>query len=339
MTGRPDIHKAALVSEDLLTFLSSKASHAFRLHSVFKRALNLQTDQGQLVTLTEGPGDLVPMGLTLSGRLGSWNLKVGDEWVYEDESFLLPGGRARIWLGGARIRKTCLGGPVEAAGQGRGQALNLIRQALLAWQGPGLAELAAILPQGVGKETARPLNLYSAYILNDLSLFLKALKVNDLDRAGELTCRLIGFGPGLTPSCDDFLSAILLSLFYDADPARRQPGLDRFLETVCLTAQKKTNLVSSQMLCHAARGHAAVSHLEILEALFRGDRDAMPVLISNLLAYGASSGADFLLGLYCAGVLMSPGKEASGQAQERYRHMGKGWIGRPQEAIVKGECQ
>lgn len=338
MTGRPDIHEAALVSEDLLTFLSSQPSHAFRLHSAFKRSLNLQTEQGQLVTLTEGQGDLVPMGLTLSGRRGNWSLKAGEEWIYEDETFLLPGGRARIRLGRAQIRRTCLDGPLATAGQGRGQALGLIRQALLAWQGPGLAELAAILPLGDDRETARPLNLYSAYILNDLSLFLRALKVNDLDRAGELTGRLVGFGPGLTPSCDDFLSAILLSLFYEADPGRH-PGLDRFLETVCLTAQKRTNLVSSQMLCHAARGYAAVSHLEVLEALFRGDLDAMPQLISNLLAYGASSGADFLLGLYCAGVLMPPENVAGGRAQEKYRPVGKGWIGRPQELIVKGECQ
>ena len=339
MTGRPDIHEAALVSEDLLIFLSTKPSHAFRLHSAFKRTLNLQTEQGQLVTLTEGQGDLVPMGLTLSGQLGNWNLKAGDQWIYEDQSFLLPGGRAQIRLGGAQIKKTHLDGPLETAGQGRGQALSLVREALLAWQGPGLAELAAILPLGSSRETARSLNLYSAYILNDLSLFLRALKVNDLDRAGELTGRLIGFGPGLTPSCDDFLSAILLGLFYDADPARCQTGLDRFLERVCLTAQKRTSLVSWQMLCHAARGHAAVSHLEILEALFRGDRDAMPQLISNLLAYGASSGADFLLGLYCAGILMPLKKEAGGQAQEIHRQRGKGWIGRPQESIVKGECQ
>ncbi|NLA96405.1 MAG: DUF2877 domain-containing protein [Clostridiaceae bacterium] len=30
---------------------------------------------------------------------------------------------------------------------------------------------------------------------------------------GELARGLVGFGPGLTPSCDDFLSGILLSLY------------------------------------------------------------------------------------------------------------------------------
>ncbi|NLA96404.1 MAG: DUF2877 domain-containing protein [Clostridiaceae bacterium] len=63
-------------------------------------------------------------------------------------------------------------------------------------------------------------------------------------------------------------------------------------------------LVSRHMLSHAAAGRADTLHLELLEALVQGDLAALEPLVRRLLSFGASSGTDFLLGLYCAQLRM-----------------------------------
>ena len=107
---------------------------------------------------------------------------------------------------------------------------------------------------------------------------------------------------GRTPSLNMYASFILedLSLFYRTGDSLSRDLTAAFFETVVSLAKEKTNLISCQMIRQAARGHAGRLYLDTFAATVRGDLAALEPLVERLLVYGASSGADFLFGLYCA---------------------------------------
>ncbi|MFI6939014.1 DUF2877 domain-containing protein [Streptomyces sp. NPDC050418] len=117
----------------------------------------------------------------------------------------------------------------------------------------------------------------------------------DGHNVGAVGMELLGRGPGLTPSGDDFLCGLLLA----ANTALPRPRWFPALVALIALAPSRTTLVSASLLAHAAAGHCIPQVAELLRATAADG--AVPVReLSALLAVGHSSGADLLHGL-CAG--------------------------------------
>ncbi|NBE55543.1 oxamate carbamoyltransferase subunit AllH family protein [Streptomyces boluensis] len=106
--------------------------------------------------------------------------------------------------------------------------------------------------------------------------------------------RLLGLGPGLTPSGDDFLCGLLLA----AHLAPYAPPWLGPLAALAARAEGSTPLVSAALLRHAATGHCVPQAAALLRAAATGTGLVGP--LAALLAVGHSSGGDLLQGL-CAG--------------------------------------
>ena len=108
--------------------------------------------------------------------------------------------------------------------------------------------------------------------------------------------RLIGLGPGLTPSGDDFLGGamIALSMSGDADTAVALAG------PVLAAATDGTNRISAAHLRAAARGFGADALHRCIDALAGNDRKALASALARLDAIGHSSGWDALAGAVTA---------------------------------------
>ena len=119
---------------------------------------------------------------------------------------------------------------------------------------------------------------------------------------------LIGLGPGLTPSGDDFLVGLLAGLEAIGHPAG--PAL---ASAVAHAARGRTTAIGAAMLGHAARGHYAERLHDVLAAIATGRSDALTRPIERAMAYGATSGADTLVGLF-AGIGM-PSAGSAGWAR------------------------
>lgn len=113
---------------------------------------------------------------------------------------------------------------------------------------------------------------------------------NDALRA---TLLLLGLGPGLTPSGDDFLGGVMLAL-----SARGKSDLrDSLWESVAGELDDLTVPISAMHLSAAADGMGAEVVHTLIDALLRGDRDAIPLAVKGVLDLGATSGADTIAGL------------------------------------------
>lgn len=103
---------------------------------------------------------------------------------------------------------------------------------------------------------------------------------------------LVGLGPGLTPSGDDFLGGLMIALHYFG---RRDVA--RHVATAVLpAAARETSLISAAYLRCAARGEGARVLFDALECIAAGDGAALEARLDAIDAVGHTSGWDSLAG-------------------------------------------
>jgi hypothetical protein len=119
----------------------------------------------------------------------------------------------------------------------------------------------------------------------------------DHDAATAAATRLLGAGPGLTPSGDDMLAGFLTgaaAFGIDATALR---------EAIVVLAPARTTALSAALLWHAARGEC-IDELAGLAAVLTGQRgsgaEQASRAVSRLLSVGHTSGAALAVGLLLA---------------------------------------
>jgi hypothetical protein len=168
--------------------------------------------------------------------------------------------------------------------------------------------------KGDGREAIQPTGLM-AWLLGQPLPFPLTLASTRLDavrvalahqdiRAFEAAAiRVLGLGPGLTPSGDDFVGGILFALHHAPLQAWRD-DLPRVKSKLRAAAATVTNVISAALLDDLMDGasyHALHETLSALHTLDATKIEAAYALVSRL---GASSGLDLLAGVLLA--LTSP---------------------------------
>ena len=119
---------------------------------------------------------------------------------------------------------------------------------------------------------------------------------------------LIGLGPGLTPSGDDWLGGVMIALhhFGRPDVARR------LADAVLPIAARNTSVISAAYLRCAARGEGSRVLFDALDCLAAADGAAMDARLDAIDAVGHTSGWDCLAGAALAcGVLQASARSTS----------------------------
>ncbi|WP_186356242.1 DUF2877 domain-containing protein [Streptomonospora sp. PA3] len=108
--------------------------------------------------------------------------------------------------------------------------------------------------------------------------------------AGDACRRLIGRGPGLTPSGDDLICGYLL--------AARHLGASAAAAALAAAAERAapaTTALSADLVRHAAAGRACPQAVEVLDAL--GGHGPLAPALEELRRIGHTSGTDLALGM------------------------------------------
>jgi hypothetical protein len=126
----------------------------------------------------------------------------------------------------------------------------------------------------------------------------RACRDRDLPRVLELGRALIGLGPGLTPSGDDFLGGLLfvaqhLHAAYPEAFDWKQQSIDDWLDW----ARPRTNPISYAILCDHAGGKSVEPLHNLVAALLQSKPlNEMILAVQALLAIGSTSGREILSG-------------------------------------------
>jgi len=141
----------------------------------------------------------------------------------------------------------------------------------------------------------------------------QACRERDLSGILEKGRGLIGLGPGLTPSGDDFMGGLLfsVSLLQKLYPEAFSRDPDRLTEFLT-RAQSQTHPLSYVFLSDLASGHAPAPLGEIINFLLQGrDFERALSAAGQLLRFGHSTGGDMLAGMM-AGMLMVSNRDFVG---------------------------
>ncbi|MFC7329498.1 DUF2877 domain-containing protein [Marinactinospora rubrisoli] len=114
--------------------------------------------------------------------------------------------------------------------------------------------------------------------------------LDDPHRAARACARLVGRGPGLTPSGDDLLCGALLALHAFGGPGRAD-----VLAGAVRRASGATTTLSAALLEHAVRGEGCPQVIDLVDAV-AGHRAVGPALAA-LRAVGHTSGTDLAFGV------------------------------------------
>jgi hypothetical protein len=253
------------------------------VHSVFRRAVNLATNDGELFTLAaRGLGNAPHTALLPVHDVRDIGMSVGDA-VHERAGQLWIGERVALTFETASVWNCVLP---------RWRATPPRVGANLAWLQGKLRQRRLVQRAAVGAFDRAVLDVLEerAGCLRD------ALREREGAVAGAHARSLLGLGPGLTPAGDDFLVGLFAVLHLPDSPCERwlQGGAQ-----VLQDAERATNEISLAALRCAGRGRVRDSIAVLLRELLRGGGASLEAALARVLAIGASSGCDIAAGLAC----------------------------------------
>ena len=141
-------------------------------------------------------------------------------------------------------------------------------------------------------------NIYAVNALPHIKSLVGSALSGNFCAVGTTAGRLIGLGPGLTPSCDDMLIGFMSSLVLAAPALGGDVEYARKINNAIVSyANSQTTLLSRKLLEHAAEGETVELIHNLVESILTGTGEHVREITLNLLAVGHSSGTDALLGL------------------------------------------
>jgi hypothetical protein len=119
----------------------------------------------------------------------------------------------------------------------------------------------------------------------------------DAQIAKDAAQKMIGLGPGVTPSGDDVLIGFLAGLHSTAEnEPERLAFIQTFGESLSLLS-KETNEISRTYLHHAIHGQFSSSMIALLDAINNGAEEQLLAALKDAMRVGHSSGMDSVTGL------------------------------------------
>lgn len=246
-----------------------------RVLASFDQACDLVTPGGDVIAVvTPRVGD-GPLNIVVEARPGVLGTVDRDAPVELDEG-TLRAGQVEIALNDAPVWEPC---PDWSALRPK---LEAIKTDL-----PPLRTIA-LSHTPAGSLLAAP--DMTDYVILSEAKNLESGWEEDGARLQEAAARLAGRGIGLTPAGDDFLAGAMLWAWL-AHPA---PG--PFCGTMAEIAVPRTTRLSAAFLRAAARGECDADWHGLLAALSSGSAARLAPAVQQVMAHGATSGADMLAG-------------------------------------------
>lgn len=301
-----------LIATDLAEAAADTRMTAGQIHSVFDHAVNCTFGEcGWLTLLTEeaaiGPMSAVVKAASLKslplvpgmaleigqGRLViaeagmSLQLKGAVQWNPQPEPFREP-----VSLTQKRDRLDILEKWIRKSG-------NMA----------GIANVLEYLELPDRSRKQRPdteLNAFGQFALDRIQAITTGMADTDPDRIRDRIRGIIGFGPGLTPSGDDFLAGIGASMIYLKGFYKfRKTTFALMLRLMAEESRGRTTRVSEEMLKNLAQGLMPKRFMDLQTALLSQSGPELGPALRELGRMGETSGTDHALGVFVAHTVLA----------------------------------
>ncbi len=278
--------RALSADSALLQLLPAKPQRA-RVHSVFARVINVEFGAYRLMALAHRSADDAPDSIVVD--LDAWsalNVEPGTEVQLSGDRIDI-GEHLSIAVVDARRWRARLSPYAQDETTLR---TNLpVARNHLEHHGSGLVFRRSSACGLTGLDRA-----VAAAFGNNSDGLCRALASGNNALTTEHVGALVGLGPGLTPSGDDFLLGLLAALNIPGSPAHACRGIGAH---VVECAARQTPLISAAALRHAAAGRVRASVISLCDTLMHGSSTTLMQALDAVMRIGSSSGSEIALGV------------------------------------------
>ena len=287
-----------------------KTGNGCEIHSVFDHAVYISGGKNELLKLILNKDFINPRSILIKGhesaRIGSLGFEKRERVLFDGKK--LTSGAVVIDISKARVlKKTRL--PKNSTPVNTDETafnLRLLRDVI--YTCPGRAGLVPLLenveqrgpmkvflePQGDSvSEKARP----------HIEQLMWGLYLGDLAAVSEKAGAILGLGPGLTPSCDDFLAGLLMSLNFAGKAFRGKAGdpanfFKKVGDAIFKLSKVKTTIYSRGLIDDARSGEGPLAAIGLIGSLVSAAPDDTIASAKTLIGMGATTGADMAVGIF-----------------------------------------
>lgn len=280
---------------------AAEAPREGRVHSVFRRVLNIEVVDGGLVALAHASLDDAPWTVRVD-RFGEFAdlVRVGDPVVFAAGGLQLAGDGVvfDIELGTAEEWSTV--GPELAAFETGQLARAADRLDRLVGEHGRAGGMLAVRP-GAAAEASPFEAAASAMLAERSDRLVAALGAGDRAAAADALASIIGLGPGLTPAGDDFATGLA---WVASGSATGLADFTALLGEALAARPEATTPLSRVTMREAVRGRIRQQLVDVAAAALRtGDQDERTALaelsgpVQRVVRIGHTSGTDVLSGV------------------------------------------
>ncbi len=250
----------------------------------------------------------VPFGVGLKGSVTKWLVKtagsIGDHLIIQDSMIYFPFARhLPIQVNPKEIvelRRQWPDRMPDIKEQDRWVRI-LVDEIFQYGCLDGLGEMVSALSQKDfklhKKWSFRPGTL-SEFACRDIYKLMEAAIGRDIDMFGKAFKGLVGMGPGMTPSGDDFLVGFFAAHQMFCSALVEEVGLSQCRDELITHAYACTTPVSAELIHCALDGYFSENLYEVVQSLAKiGTGPPVQHAIQSFLGWGSTSGTDTLAGL------------------------------------------
>src|SRR3990170_867657 len=246
----------------------SGSSRTAKVHSIFDRAFYIQIDRNTLISVIKNKDYISPTSISVKESkdesFKSIGIKEGMKIVIDNHSLLFGDNALTI-----KLRKSSNWFPPPI---------------------PKQDDLTGLTGIGLNLRILRDV-IYTSPTREGLVPLLENVE------------SLLGLGPGLTPSCDDFLAGLIISLTIGGKALlKKNKGELGFYQKVsaeiCRLAKAKTTIYSQVLLNQARFGEGPKAVVDLVHSLLTKKPPHVAEVSKVVINMGETSGADIAIGIF-----------------------------------------
>lgn len=257
------------------------------VHSTFKRTLNIQClEDGELYTIACNEIDNGPNTIIVDlASFEDMNINAYDE-VYSDNNIISIGNKMSITIDRAKSWESIL--PAYPTNTDvLKMNIKIMKRYIEIHGKSGGIKSKSVNESPFEQEMSKMIQERKDLLVNEL--------VNkQLHHAVLHAVSLLGLGPGLTPSGDDFLVGLFTSFHLKNSPFANYQW---FFEEIERAAKTATNEISYIAIKKASVGKIRESIIVLVNALLEENEEQLILSLIKVLNIGSSSGTDIALGI------------------------------------------
>jgi uncharacterized protein DUF2877 len=315
MPTKKEIHSNLLIAESVghRTLKALSGSRRMKVHSVFDHAFYIQIGNNSLATVIKNKNYISPTSILLKNSKDRSFKSIGiveemkvkfDEHalIFGDNVLVIKLGRASTWFS-PLFPKNSLMSLTDIS-----LNLRVLRDVIYTCPSPSREGLIPLL-ENVELYGALKLFLHpqeptlSERARPNIETLMWGLFRGDFDTVISKALSILGLGPGLTPSCDDFFTGLILSLTIGGKVLlkKKKSELDfhrRVSAEICRVARGKTTIYSQTFLNQARFGEGPKAVVELIHSLLTKNPNYVAAASKTVINMGETSGADIAVGIY-----------------------------------------